>query len=116
MLKLLLDKEDKERAFVHYNAGDSIVLLVNNMGGMSVLEMYAIVDEILEQLGTFFWLKHLSSLDSRNYRSKRHCPCPDLLWTLYHFPQRPRLLAFAPQPYHCLSGHLVKHRYPSQPS
>lgn len=51
MLKLMLDKEDKERAFVHFNAGDSIVLLVNNMGGMSVLEMYAIVDEALEQLG-----------------------------------------------------------------
>ncbi|KAJ6590569.1 Dak1 domain-containing protein [Mycena vulgaris] len=50
MLKLILDKDDPERAFVPFNASDVVVLLVNNMGGMSVLEMYAIVDEALVQL------------------------------------------------------------------
>ncbi|KAJ7471889.1 Dak1 domain-containing protein [Mycena latifolia] len=50
MLKLILDKEDPERAFVPFDASDVVVLLVNNMGGMSVLEMYAVVDEALVQL------------------------------------------------------------------
>ncbi|KAL1665340.1 Dak1 domain-containing protein [Schizophyllum commune] len=50
MLKLLLDKEDTERAFVPFDNEDSIVLLVNNMGGLSTLEMYAVVDETLLQL------------------------------------------------------------------
>ncbi|KIY44664.1 dihydroxyacetone kinase [Fistulina hepatica ATCC 64428] len=50
MLKLILDKEDPERSFVPFDAGDECVLLVNNMGGMSMLEMYAIVDETLAQL------------------------------------------------------------------
>ncbi|KAJ7641469.1 Dak1 domain-containing protein [Roridomyces roridus] len=50
MLKLILDKDDPERAFVPFDAQDEVVLLVNNMGGMSVLEMYAIVDETLVQL------------------------------------------------------------------
>ena len=50
MLKLLLDKEDTERAFVPFDKEDSIVLLVNNMGGLSTLEMYAVVDETLLQL------------------------------------------------------------------
>jgi dihydroxyacetone kinase len=50
MLKLILDKDDAERAFVPFDASDDVVLLVNNMGGMSVLEMYAVVDEALVQL------------------------------------------------------------------
>ncbi|KAJ7675427.1 hypothetical protein B0H17DRAFT_1080731 [Mycena rosella] len=50
MLKLILDKDDPERAFVPFDASDVCVLLVNNMGGMSVLEMYAVVDEALVQL------------------------------------------------------------------
>ncbi|KAJ7119555.1 Dak1 domain-containing protein [Mycena epipterygia] len=50
MLKLILDKDDPERAFVPFDAADTVVLLVNNMGGMSVLEMYAVVDEALVQL------------------------------------------------------------------
>ena len=51
MLKLILDKNDPERSFVPFDPSDSVVLLVNNMGGMSTLEMYAAVDETLLQLG-----------------------------------------------------------------
>ncbi|KAJ7736744.1 Dak1 domain-containing protein [Mycena maculata] len=50
MLKLVLDKDDPERAFVPFARADVVVLLVNNMGGMSFLEMYAVVDEALVQL------------------------------------------------------------------
>ncbi|KAG7442219.1 dihydroxyacetone kinase [Guyanagaster necrorhizus] len=50
MLDLLLNQEDKERAFVPFQEGDAVVLFVNNMGGMSTLEMYAVVEEVTRQL------------------------------------------------------------------
>ncbi|KAH8826708.1 Dak1 domain-containing protein [Flagelloscypha sp. PMI_526] len=50
MLKYILDKDDPERSFVPFNAGDEVVLLVNNMGGLSVQELYGVVDETLSQL------------------------------------------------------------------
>ncbi|KAK1222254.1 hypothetical protein PQX77_014887 [Marasmius sp. AFHP31] len=58
MLDLCMNQDDKERAFVPFTygesskpgAGDEVVLFVNNMGGMSVLEMYAVVDEAIAQL------------------------------------------------------------------
>lgn len=52
MLDLILNQEDPERAFVKFKEGDDLVLLVNNQGGMSALEMGAVVDETLTQLGT----------------------------------------------------------------
>ena len=42
--------DDPERAFVPFSTSDDYVLLVNNMGGTSTLEMYAIADETLLQL------------------------------------------------------------------
>jgi dihydroxyacetone kinase len=53
MLDLILNQEDPERAFVKFKEGDELVLLVNNQGGMSALEMGAVVDETLTQLGEF---------------------------------------------------------------
>lgn len=47
MLNLMLDKNDAERSFVIYEPSDAIVLYVNNMGGMSTLEMGAVVDEAM---------------------------------------------------------------------
>lgn len=47
---LLLDPNDEDRAFVKFNKGDEVVLLCNNMGGMSSLEMNASVDETSAQL------------------------------------------------------------------
>ena len=51
MLKLLLDPSDEDRAFVPFKKQDEVVLLCNNQGGMSSLEMGALVDETLAQLG-----------------------------------------------------------------
>lgn len=51
MLDLILNQDDPERAFVKFKKGDQLVLLVNNQGGMSALEMGAVVDETLTQLG-----------------------------------------------------------------
>ena len=38
-----------EQSFV--NSMDEVILYVNNLGGMSTLEMSAIVDEVVQQLG-----------------------------------------------------------------
>jgi len=51
MLDLVLKQDDPERSYVKFKDEDQIVLLLNNQGGMSALEMGAILDEILTQLG-----------------------------------------------------------------
>lgn len=45
-----LDENDPERGYVKFASGDEVMLLVSNFGGMSHLEMGALVDELLEQL------------------------------------------------------------------
>ncbi|KAH6609816.1 hypothetical protein Trco_003162 [Trichoderma cornu-damae] len=50
MLRHCLDEKDPERGYVEFSPGDETILLVSNFGGMSHLEMGALVDEILVQL------------------------------------------------------------------
>ncbi|KAK4680264.1 dihydroxyacetone kinase Dak1 [Podospora pseudoanserina] len=50
MLRMMLDRNDKERGFVNVNSNE-VVLLVNNLGGVSVLELGGIVAEVVKQLG-----------------------------------------------------------------
>ncbi|CAK7227358.1 hypothetical protein SCUCBS95973_006516 [Sporothrix curviconia] len=50
LLKHCLDETDAERAYVHFGPNDETVLLVSNFGGMSQLELSALVDELLVQL------------------------------------------------------------------
>ncbi|ROW11690.1 hypothetical protein VPNG_05561 [Cytospora leucostoma] len=49
MLQQLLDQTDKDRAFLNVNSNE-IVLLVNNLGGVSVLELGGITAEVVKQL------------------------------------------------------------------
>lgn len=49
-LKLLCDPNDTERCFVKFQSGDSTVLVVNNYGGLSNLELGALTDETIMQL------------------------------------------------------------------
>ncbi|KAI0199357.1 dihydroxyacetone kinase [Astrocystis sublimbata] len=49
MLTQLLDKDDKDRAFLDINSNE-VVLLVNNLGGVSVLELGGITAEVVKQL------------------------------------------------------------------
>ncbi|KAJ6790196.1 hypothetical protein PWT90_08002 [Aphanocladium album] len=49
MLAQLLDGGDKDRAFLTVNSNE-VVLLVNNLGGVSVLEMGGITAEVVSQL------------------------------------------------------------------
>lgn len=51
-LHLLCDPNDKERAFTSFTPGDEVVLLLNNYGGLSSLELGALTDEILGQLAS----------------------------------------------------------------
>lgn len=45
-----LDEKDPIRGYVKFAPGDETMLLISNFGGMSHLEMGALVDEVLEQL------------------------------------------------------------------
>lgn len=49
MLKQLLDQSDKDRAFANVNSNE-VVLLVNNLGGVSPLELGGITAEVVAQL------------------------------------------------------------------
>ena len=57
MLAQLLDQEDKDRAYVHIHNSDSTVMLINNFGGLSNLELGAITTEVWTQLGRDYGLK-----------------------------------------------------------
>ncbi|KAF2670468.1 putative dihydroxyacetone kinase [Microthyrium microscopicum] len=50
MLAHLLDQSDKDRAFLKIDSQDSVVLMINNLGGVSVLEMGGIATEVADQL------------------------------------------------------------------
>ncbi|KAL8736015.1 MAG: hypothetical protein Q9166_000577 [cf. Caloplaca sp. 2 TL-2023] len=57
MLAQMLDQNDKDRAYVKIEKGDDTVLLVNNFGGTSNLELSGVVTEIVGQLGRDHGLK-----------------------------------------------------------
>lgn len=50
LLKYLLDVSDKERGYVEIKKSDQAVLLINNLGGVSNLELYAIADVVVARL------------------------------------------------------------------
>lgn len=50
MLAYLLDSSDEDRNFLKVSPNDETVLLVNNLGGVSVLELGGITNEVMEQL------------------------------------------------------------------
>ncbi|KAH7042031.1 Dak1 domain-containing protein [Macrophomina phaseolina] len=50
MLAKLLDQSDADRSFIKISENDQTVLLVNNLGGVSPLEMGGITAEVVEQL------------------------------------------------------------------
>jgi dihydroxyacetone kinase len=50
MLSQMLDESDPDRAYVSRKSGDDFVLLINNLGGVSPLELSGILDEVHRQL------------------------------------------------------------------
>ncbi|KFA79101.1 hypothetical protein S40288_07016 [Stachybotrys chartarum IBT 40288] len=57
MLKQLLDQSDKDRAYIQLSPGEEFVAMVNNLGGISVLELGAITAEVVDQLSTTYSLR-----------------------------------------------------------
>jgi dihydroxyacetone kinase len=51
MLAQLLDSSDKDRAFLNVNSNE-VVLMINNLGSVSVLELGGITTEVVAQLDT----------------------------------------------------------------
>ncbi|KAF4834990.1 Dihydroxyacetone kinase 1 [Colletotrichum tropicale] len=50
MLNQLLDQKDADRAFIRIQKEDKVVLMINNLGGLSQLELGAITNEVISQL------------------------------------------------------------------
>ncbi|EME48070.1 hypothetical protein DOTSEDRAFT_147244 [Dothistroma septosporum NZE10] len=57
MLKYMLDSSDKDRGFLQVSQTEETILLVNNLGGVSVLEMGGITSEVVEQLEKSYGIK-----------------------------------------------------------
>ncbi|EER38829.1 dihydroxyacetone kinase [Histoplasma capsulatum var. duboisii H88] len=57
MLVQLLDQNDKDRAFLKYSASDEFVLLINNLGAVSTLELSAVTSEVTAQLARDYCIK-----------------------------------------------------------
>ncbi|KAI2626740.1 Dak1 domain-containing protein [Hypoxylon sp. NC1633] len=54
LLKQLLDTTDSDRGFIEIKGGSPVILMVNNLGGLSNLEMGAVTTELSKQLlGTY---------------------------------------------------------------
>lgn len=62
MLKQMLDKNDPERAYLDYTDEDEFILLVNNLGGLSVLELGAITAETSKQLASNWGIKPVRAI------------------------------------------------------
>ncbi|KAJ5098577.1 Dihydroxyacetone kinase 1 [Penicillium argentinense] len=50
MLRQLLDPNDSDRAYIKYTPKDEFVLLINNLGGVSPIELSGITDEVHRQV------------------------------------------------------------------
>lgn len=57
MLGQMLDQSDKDRAYVRIGKDDETILLINNFGGVSNLELGAITAEVASQLEKDYGLK-----------------------------------------------------------
>jgi dihydroxyacetone kinase len=58
MLDMLTSSKDADRSYVHFNETSQVVLLVNNLGGTSVLELTAITNRVLQKLREFAFVEH----------------------------------------------------------
>jgi dihydroxyacetone kinase len=57
MLSYCLDKSDNDRNFLDISEKDEVVLLVNNLGGVSPLELGGVTNEVVEQLSNDWNIK-----------------------------------------------------------
>ncbi|RDW63039.1 putative dihydroxyacetone kinase (DakA) [Aspergillus mulundensis] len=57
MLLHILDHNDPDRAYITRSPGDKFVLLINNLGGVSTIELSGITDEVYRQLDKSYQIK-----------------------------------------------------------
>lgn len=57
MLSHLLDQSDSDRSFLDVSSKDEVVLFINNLGGVSVLELGGITNEVVVQLQRDYSIK-----------------------------------------------------------
>ncbi|KAL4887382.1 Dak1 domain-containing protein [Aspergillus karnatakaensis] len=57
MLLQILDHNDPDRAYLTHQKGDKFALLINNLGGVSTLELSGITDEVVRQLNKSYDIK-----------------------------------------------------------
>lgn len=57
MLRQMLDQNDSDRAYLSWNPSDQFALLINNLGGLSTLELAGITDEVYRQLERDYQIK-----------------------------------------------------------
>lgn len=57
MLKQLLDENDKDRAYITRTPQDKFVLLINNLGGVSPLELSGLTHEVYRQLDATYGIR-----------------------------------------------------------
>lgn len=62
MLSQLLDLKDEDRAFVKWQPGDNFALLINNLGGVSTIELSGITNEVIIQLARDYQIKPLRTI------------------------------------------------------
>lgn len=115
MLKQLLDSKDEDRAYVNFgDAPEDVVLMVNNLGGTSVLELGGVATEILRQLGkktlTLVCLifRTLTPIPMRRFLLQNH-PSSNLRRHLHDLSRRPRLQHHSPQS-HLRNASTPRHR------
>ena len=84
--------------------GDEGVLFVNNLGGMSQLEMGAVLDEILVQLGKSCPVSASPIISCPDLREHENIPDPNILVKLHDFSQCTRILHISAQYLICSAG------------
>lgn len=57
MLRQMLDQDDSDRAYLSWSKSDQFVLLINNLGGLSTLELSGITNEVYSQLEKDYQIK-----------------------------------------------------------
>ncbi|KAG9497505.1 hypothetical protein J7337_010366 [Fusarium musae] len=72
-LELLCDSSDPERGFCKLDQDDEVLLLVNNYGGLSNLELGALVDEVQQQLASTWSIKPVRCL-SGSFETSLNAP------------------------------------------
>lgn len=62
MLLQLLDQSDEDRAFLKWHASEKFVLLINNLGGVSTIELSGITNEVTIQLARDYQIKPVRTI------------------------------------------------------